>query len=106
MGLDIDLMVVRPVSVHSTHITYNLAEMAEQAGLYEVLFQPKSLGCKYAEDVIPFLKQGLQKLQSNPEFFKMFEPKNGWGKYEGLVFCVNSYLMACEENPRAKIRIS
>ena len=38
--------------------------------------------------------------------YEKFNPKNGWGSYEGLVNFVDNYLNACYEYPSAEVKIS
>ena len=35
-------------------------------------------------DVIPKIAQGLEKLENNPQKYKPYEAKNGWGTVEGV----------------------
>lgn len=92
--------------VYESNITHNLTEMASEAGLYNVLWQPEVEYAEYALQIIPNLEIGLTLLKSDPDRFRAFNPKNGWGTYEGLVNFVETYLTACKEYPQAKIYIS
>lgn len=89
--------------VYSANITSNLIEMASKAGLYQALWEPDENGYQYAHQIVGFLKAGLDNLKAKPEFFKMFNPENGWGDYDGLVSFVGAYLQACEEYPDALV---
>ena len=127
MSLDIDLEGVKTevVRFYEGNITHNLTKMADEAGLYEALWRPYKLKSNYtifenkdleyqfekdnpvfAKEIIEKLVLGLLKLKSEPEYFKKFNPENGWGTYEGLVTFVENYLKACGENPEAIIKIS
>lgn len=92
--------------VYSRNITHNLGEMAREAGVYEYLWQPEKVNIIYATDLVRPLTRGLELLRSDPERFKKFNPKNGWGDYEGLVNFVQDYLNACEKYPNATIEVS
>ena len=87
------------------NITHNLNKMADEAGLYEALWNPESLKVKIARDLIIKLSTGLVKLKSDPERFKKLNPENGWGTYEGLVEFVEKYLIACVKNQDAEVEI-
>jgi len=118
MSLDVDLMVVQPVSVFSQNITHNLGKMArevkyglEWAGvadlsLYDVLWRPDEHGFVYAREIADLLDIGWNILLSDPERFKQFNPENGWGSYEGLCDFVYEYRNACWDNPESVFRIS
>ena len=112
MSLDVDLMVMQPVSVFGANITHNLGEMASHAQLnngmtlYDVLWRPDENGLKYAKDISELLDLGWNILLAEPEFFKTFNPENGWGDYEGLCNFVYKYRNACWDTPDAKLEIS
>lgn len=92
--------------VYENNITHNLCNMADKAGLYEVLWRADEQGYTKASQLIPLLGSGLDRLLENPEYYKQFNPSNGWGSYEGLVKFVRSYLQACWDYPEAEIEIS
>lgn len=86
--------------------THNLAPMAKNVDLYEALWRPEEKGWYQAKDIIPKLEAGLKDLIENPHNAKRFNPENGWGKYENLVYFVEKYLEACRKFPDAKIEVS
>ena len=115
MSLDVDLMVTQPVSVYSGNITHNLGKMAAEvkipymAGtvtLYTILWRPEELQFTKAREIADLLDVGWNILLSEPEYFKTFDPENGWGSYEGLVDFVYKYRNACWDNPEAELRVS
>ncbi len=112
MSLDVDLMVIQPTSIFSMNITHNLGKMASHAQLnngmtlYDVLWRPDENGLKYAKDIAELLDLGWNILLAEPEFFKSFNPENGWGEYDGLVEFVKQYYNACLTNPEAELRVS
>jgi hypothetical protein len=91
---------------YCANITHNLGEMAAKAGLYKYLWRPGEVNATIAQDLIPRLENGLEELLKHPDYYKTFEPKNGWGHYDGLVEFVKKYLEACKSNPDAIIRVS
>jgi hypothetical protein len=105
MSLDFYLEEMRPTQVFSGNVTHNLAGMAKEAGLYEVLWRPDENAFKLAGDAITTLERGLALLKAEPERFKAMDPENGWGTYDGLVDFVTRVLEACIENPNAQIRV-
>lgn len=95
----------QPTVVFDRNITHNLSEMAKEAGIYEVLRHPNEHGYHKAEQIIPILKEGLEKMKRNPVFFKKFDSRNGWGLYIHFVPFVEDVLAACEEYPDAEIEV-
>jgi len=115
MSLDVNLMVMQPTSVYSRNITHNLGKMAAEvkipymAGtvtLYTILWRPEELQFTKAREIADLLDYGWNILLSEPEYFKTFDPENGWGSYEGLVDFVYTYRNACWDNPAAELRVS
>ena len=112
MSLDVDLMVIQPVSVFSLNITHNLGLMAREVQLhngktlYDVLWRPDENDYYIAEDISELLDEGWNILLSDPDRFKKFNPNNGWGEYEGLVNFVYKYRNACWDRPSALLRVS
>jgi hypothetical protein len=92
-------------SVYSANITHNLNTMADKAGIYKHLWRPDEIGVERAEQLIEPLETGLALLKSDPERFKRFNPKNGWGTYEGLISFVQDYLEACKKFPGATVSV-
>lgn len=93
-------------NVYSGNLTHNLLEMAEKAGLAYALWTPEEKGFKYARDVILPLEAGIKFLKGAPDFYKKFNPDNGWGSYEILLQVAEEYLAACKKYPDAKIEVS
>lgn len=106
MSLDFSLYAMRETEVFDGNITHNLTEMADACGLYAVLWRPSENGFKTAREIIPLLEKGLHELQDNPYKFKQFNAPNGWGEYGDFVRFVRDVLVACRENPDARIEAS
>lgn len=85
------------------NITHNLHEMARQCfaedwetTLSELLWRDKLTDkTRY----IAQLYECLIVLREYPEFFKQFNPSNGWGTYEQLVEFVCSFIHALIDMP-------
>ena len=80
--------------------------MAAKAGVYQHLWRPDELAITKAWELVDPLAAGLKRLKKRPDYYKQFNPENGWGTFEGLVEFVESYLAACKEYPDADVRIS
>jgi len=102
MGLNLYLSEI-DVHVLDRHITHNLINMAREAGIYEVLWCPEKIGIERASDMIPYLEKGVEALKSDPERFKEFNPENGWGSYEGLLWFAIDTLVTCMGYPNASV---
>ena len=90
----------------SHNITHNLSIMAKAAGLYDVLWNPESIGITTASQLIPLLEKGIVELEANPDKYKAFNPPNKYGNYEDLVDFCKTVLQNCRENPDAVIEVS
>ena len=104
MSLDITLYATIETEVYQGNITHNLGKMADEAGIYRALWRPEELFPNpSAKDLMPILKEGLKNLKSDPDYYKQFNPENGWGDYNGLVRFVTDYLNELESYPDARI---
>ena len=92
---------VQPTQVYGANITHNLGQMADEAGIYWLLWHPDRVGITKASQLIKPLEKGVQLLEADPERFDVFNARNGWGKREDLVRFVREYLEACREHPEA-----
>jgi hypothetical protein len=99
MSLDVTLST----EVYSRNITHNLNEMAKAANIYEYLWRPDEIGISRAHELISPMRRGLALLESDANYFRTFNPPNGWGSYEGLIEFVREYLAACERHPYASV---
>jgi hypothetical protein len=108
MSLDVYIKVVKPTIVFSSNITHNLNKMASEVdeNFYKALWCPEELGIETTKQIYNYLFDGLIELKAHPEYYKQFNPPNGWGSYEGLVKFVEDYLEACKENLNGKITVS
>jgi len=105
MSLDVCL-ITENEEVYSSNITHNLATMADEAGIYEVLWTPNEIGKTKASELVELLEEGLADLKERPDHFKKFDAQNKWGTYEQFVPFVEDYLNACKEHPDAKVEVS
>lgn len=88
------------------NITHNLGGMANEAGIYGVVWKPEENGINTAKDLILPLEKGIALMESDPKRFKAFNAKNGWGLYENFLPWLKEYLRACKEYPDAFVRAS
>lgn len=105
MSLDVSLTDIVPTEVFTRNITHNLTKMADAAGIYEYLWQPEEKGVYIASQLVEPLTKGLDKLLSDPDYFKTLNPQNGWGSYDGLVSFVDDYILHCKKHPNATVSV-
>ena len=93
------------------NITHNLGKMAENClsldeesqrySLYNLLWRDTQVPFtgNYLNVYIAHLAYCLYVLRNNPDYFKQFNPPNGWGTYEQLVEFVRSFIRALIDMP-------
>jgi len=106
MSLDISLNKVMETEIFSANITHRLNRMAEEAGFYEAVWRPEENGIENAEQLIPILEAGIDRMLADPERYKKHDAPNGWGTYEQFIPWLRKLLSACKENPDATVRAS
>lgn len=106
MGYSISLTEKQYVDVEVADIgnyTYNVSKMYREA------MNGNSLsdfdGMK-AGEAIELLRIGYADMVKNPEKYKLMNPENGWGNYEGAKKYLGRLLTACCDNPDATIDVS
>lgn len=104
MSLDISLYL-NGECVYNANITHNLNKMAKQVSVdfYRHLWRPEECNVTSASWLVQRLAGGLKDLLTNPEYYKLFNPENGWGNYEGLCDFVYNYIKACNRFPDATV---
>ena len=93
-------------TLFTKNITHNLTRMADEVGIYKVLWQPEEVGITTAAQLIDPLVLGLARLKAHPIRCRRHNPPNGWGSYEGLIEFVEAYLDACRTWPDAIVNVS
>jgi len=107
MSLDVWLEV-NGEEVFAANITHNLGKMASKVSdfFYKAMWRPEELGAKFADDIILDLRSGVARLVTSPNYYKQFNPENGWGEYMNLVEFAIKYIEACQKYPYAALRVS
>lgn len=95
-----------PDQIHCQNITHNLGQMAAAAGIYHALWRPEEHGYIYAKDISEIIGQGIQKMQAEPNFYKTFDAKNGWGTYDQFFPWLIKLYAALVFHPNALLRSS
>ena len=105
MSLDVHLRKTMPCDVYSANVTHNLAPMAKEAGIYYHLWRPDEIGVTKASELIEPLREGLERLRSDPDKYRSMNPENGWGSYDNFLPWIERYIEACVENPEAEVEV-
>ena len=90
----------------SQNITHNLANMADEAGVYGVVWRPEENGITTARQLIEPLRKAIANMKADPKRFKKHNSRNGWGLYEHFLPWLEKYLQACEKMPDAIVSVS
>ena len=59
------------------NLTYNLSSMMRRAG-----FHPNIFNGMTAVNLRPIVSHAVAVMEDNADYFRMFNPRNGWGTYE------------------------
>lgn len=84
--------------------TYNVYRMYQNA--FSNFNGIKVLAGMSAKQAIPILESAIKNMKSSPEEYKLLNPSNGWGNYEGALNYLEGILLECKEHPLTEIRIS
>jgi len=90
----------------SANITHNLAGMADEAGIYGIVWRPEENGITTARQLIEPLRKAIADMKADPARFKKHNAPNRWGLYENFLPWLENYLQACEAMPDAAVRVS
>ena len=78
-----DFIVKAPQDQHERfeyNVTYNVRPMLERAGFHIPVVRDMRVGTLRV-----VVKNSLAVMLDNPEYFKRFNPANGWGSYESVL---------------------
>lgn len=81
------------------NVTYNNGPVLRAAGFpdWHALIEAP------ASEAAGMLRSVADKLRSDPEQFKAYDPPNGWGGYEDAIDFVEDFAAKCAAHPRATI---
>lgn len=52
-----------------------------------------------ASEAIDPLRAAVSRMETDPEAYRVLNPSNGWGDYDGALDYLRRFLSACEEQP-------
>ena len=104
MSLDISLICKEcGRGCYEGNVTHNLGGMANAAGVYDCLWRAPENGFKDAQQLVYPIEKAILSMEENPEKFKIFNPPNGWGNYNGFLEWLKELVTSCKEYPNARI---
>jgi len=83
---------------YERNVTYNNSSLLKRAG-----FHPSVLNGINVYRLIPVLNNAITVMQDNPDYFKQFEPENGWGGYADVLDFLHSMRNYMVDAPDAYI---
>lgn len=89
----------------SANITHNLGKMADACGCYDYIWRPEENNVKKAKDLIIPIKIALKLLKEYPDYYKTFNPSNGFGTYEHFIFFLQSVLQGAIKYSNYKVKV-
>ena len=89
----------------TANITHNLVTMARAADVYDACWRPEVLNITTAQQLLPYLREGLEALIADPAGFTQYNPSNGYGSYTDFVVWLEDYAAACARWPAACVRV-
>lgn len=81
--------------------TYNVGDMFQKA----LGFRLGELDGRVAEGVIETLNTAIKDMKVSSEEYKVMNPENGWGSYEGALGYLMDIRHQCEKHPKCTIRV-
>jgi hypothetical protein len=90
----------------SINITHNLNKMADEAGIYGIVWRPEENGITTARQLIEPLRKAIADMKADPARFDKYNASNGWGTYKHFLPWLEEYLAACERMPDAAVSVS
>lgn len=102
--MSLDVYLVKSEVYHG-NITHNLASMARAAGVFDAVWRPDEVGYTRARQLINPLREGIDRLERDPDKFRGFNAPNGWGTYDDLLLFLSRYHKACILYPDAEIEV-
>lgn len=91
---------------YNANITHNLGAMADEAGIYGIVWRPEENGITKAVQLIEPLQKAIEEMEADPPRFEKHNASNGWGLYKHFLPWLRQYLSACKEYPDATVRAS
>lgn len=93
----------------SINYTYNVAPMYYRA--FQSFGEEENKGIRKLENLTgeeakPLLEEAIEKMKGNIDAYKILNPKNGWGTYEGVLSILTQLLRWAEYAPKARFHIS
>ena len=87
-------------------IPHSTSRMAEEAGVYDYLWNPSKKRYTVAIDITNLIEISLSRILSNIDHFELLESEDNFGTVSNFVVFLQNILVACKLHPEAKIQIN
>jgi hypothetical protein len=98
------IRLAEPAWEDSVNITHNLGKMAQELGVYYLLWRGADV--TVASDMLEKLRAAILALETTPEEYHRYDAPNGWGKLEHFLKFLKTLEGMCREHPEAEVIIS
>lgn len=99
--LEIDTGGGHTLSTDFSNYTSNVSGMWEEALGYSLA----DLNNKLAKECIEDLKDAVDTMYENPEYYTSLNPENSWGNYEGALEYLEWVLRECRRHPNCRVKV-
>ena len=100
-GVEIDAGGDEAFQMTDRNMTYNLSAM-----LTEALGVPfRDLDGAPCTEAAGVINRAIERMKADPERFKVHNPPNGWGDYDGALDSLIWLLECCQNAPKASIYV-
>ena len=106
--MSLDVYLFCPECGHTVgehNVTHNLRNMADEAGIYKLLWEPDKIGVTHARQMIEPLRAAIADMKARPEHYRPLEASNGWGTYDRFVPWLEDLALCCENAPTAEVQV-
>lgn len=87
---------------YEANYTFNVAPMFYDAiGEYGI----RGLNERTGEACLPVLEAAIRKMEENPGHYRVMNPPNGWGDYDGALNLLKELASWCREVPSALLLV-
>lgn len=107
MSLDYSISCPHCGQGEDFNITHNLAAMARDAGIYEILWHPEKMNPQpTAFSVAMTLESAIALMWADPARFKLHDAPNGWGIYDHFMPWLEKVARYCRDHPDFRVSAS
>lgn len=107
MSADIYIESDNCCAAHDHNITHNLAPMFRAAGVdWHDYYEHDGNGGRTAAEMLPEVVLAYWRLSDDPDYYRQFNPPNGWGDLECAVEFLRRLTLDLAKHPDGIVRVS